>query len=382
MFFPRFAFSSGGENIRTHCPCVNVLDAEPKGVYSSAMALDTYISKKTTFWKHGRLWLALVLGGLFTAWFVKGLNLDDFWLQIRSYNKIWILPALIIYSGTVYLRAIRWQILLSPLGETNRWRLAAYICIGYMGNNLIPMRVGELFRITLCSRRENIPLPATLATLILERVLDGAAMLIFVGVSIFFLGDVLSPGMGILLRVSFIGGAFVVMVFVFGSKYRRQMIALVSPLLRRLPKKLELGFSTFLDSLFGGFSDLPGRGALIKVVSTTAGFWFLEAIFYFLVFWGFPELQAQGWAKGLGASVFALAVANLAMIVPSPGYVGTFHKGCEAALLAFGFAINPAQAFAVVLHFVLIIPVTILGGVLLLFFRDLLKKSLSKPSPG
>ncbi len=130
--------------------------------------------------KRWQFWLGLAISIVFMYFALNKLKLDEFWLAVKSANYWWILPGIAVYFVGVWVRAWRWHYLLGPIKKIPTRVMFPVTCIGYMGNNIYPARAGEVLRAVVLKRREGVPISASLATVIVERIFDGVVMLAFV----------------------------------------------------------------------------------------------------------------------------------------------------------------------------------------------------------
>ena len=130
-----------------------------------------------------RFWLALVVSALFMLLLLYQVDLGEIRSALLEANYLYVAPAIALYFGAVYFRSVRWRYLLSPLRTFPVSRLYPVIVIGYMANNLLPARLGELVRSYYLARRENFNASAAFATIAVERVYDGVTLLAFAAVS-------------------------------------------------------------------------------------------------------------------------------------------------------------------------------------------------------
>ena len=130
-----------------------------------------------------RFWLALVVSALFMLLLLYQVDLTEIRRALLGANYLYVAPAIALYFGAVYFRSVRWRYLHSPLRTFPVSRLYPVIVIGYMANNLLPARLGELVRSYYLARRENFNVSPALATIAVERVYDGVTLLAFAAVS-------------------------------------------------------------------------------------------------------------------------------------------------------------------------------------------------------
>src|SRR5262245_42009732 len=133
-----------------------------------------------------KFWLGVVVSIVFLALALRGLDFAGFWTTVRHANYWWLIPGVVIYFGAVWARTWRWHYMLRHIQRIPLARLFPVVVIGYMGNNVYPARAGELLRSYVLKRKEGVPLSASLATVVLERLFDGLVMLLFVFVTLPF----------------------------------------------------------------------------------------------------------------------------------------------------------------------------------------------------
>ncbi|MGN6675794.1 MAG: lysylphosphatidylglycerol synthase transmembrane domain-containing protein, partial [Thermomicrobiales bacterium] len=137
--------------------------------------------------KGWRLWLGLVisLGFLYLA--LRGQDLGQVRRALAAADYRYLLPAIVIYFAGVWVRALRWRHLLAPVRPLTARALFPVVVIGYMANDILPWRLGEFVRAYALREREHVPASASLATIAVERIFDGLAMLCFLLVASVFI---------------------------------------------------------------------------------------------------------------------------------------------------------------------------------------------------
>ena len=130
--------------------------------------------------KRWQLWIGILISGIFLFFALRGLKLQEVWQAVQGGKYIWLLPGIGVYFVGVWVRAWRWHYLLRPLKKIPTAAMFPIVTIGYMGNNIYPARAGEVLRAMILKQRQDVPVSASLATIIVERVFDGLVMLAFV----------------------------------------------------------------------------------------------------------------------------------------------------------------------------------------------------------
>lgn len=305
--------------------------------------------------KNKTLWLAIVIALALSALFFYGTDFAAIGETLRTANYVFLLPAIALYFVGVIMRAIRWHFLLrsiKPIGYTHLFQVTV---IGYMANDLLPFRIGELVRAYIMGETENISKTSTLVTIVLERVFDGVTMLLFIGAASFVLP--LESWIRSLLLLGSVLFAAVIVILVTVTSFRERFDHLIHRVLSRLPERWGARGLKLIDSFFHGLSVLrnPLDAFLALVFSILA--WMCEAGMYAILALGF------GIAVSFPVFLLATAVANLITIVPStPGYIGVFDAPVRYILEHFGNVnANTAASYTILLHATLIVPVVLLG---------------------
>jgi glycosyltransferase 2 family protein len=288
-------------------------------------------------------WAIRLIGNLGSA--VESIQHADYW---------YVLPALAAYFAGVWLRAVRWRVLLKPVKSLSVSALFPVVVIGYMANDVLPARLGEIVRAYVLGEQEDIPKTTTLATIVVERMFDGIAMLVFVAL----VGLVVPLGEQIAAIFRLTTGLFVVaLVALFAAGVSRsRALALIDLIDERLPVVIRGRVAPLADRFLLGLNSLQSGRASATVLALSLGAWSCEAAMYFTIALGF------GLYLGFPAFMLTTAVANLGAMVPAaPGYVGTFDAFALAVLALFRPDRAVAGAYVIVLHLALLGPVTFLG---------------------
>ena len=131
-------------------------------------------------YKRWLTWLGLIISAIFLYLAFRGINYRELWLTLQQINLWWLLPGIALYFLAVLVRSLRWQFLLTPIKKISIGTLFPIISIGYMGNNVFPLRMGEVLATVVLKRRENVSISGSLATIIVERIFDAVVVVGFV----------------------------------------------------------------------------------------------------------------------------------------------------------------------------------------------------------
>jgi uncharacterized protein (TIRG00374 family) len=296
---------------------------------------------------HLRSSLRLVAGIGFSAFLLYlaliGVDWNRVLSGLRSAQYGYLLPILLISFLTLYLRAVRWQFFLHPLGRMHFQNLLSSTCIGFMANMLLPLRIGELIRPFLLSRKERVEVTTTLATIVTERVFDLISLLGFFMVLLFFLPlpkQVQHSG----LIVSM--GAMILLAALICSHLWKQNIFewLDRPFFQK--KKSVAGMRRQFLLFMTGLEILSNTSDMLKAFAYSLLLWLSIGLIYSFGL-HLMGLDVPFLSGGMAISV----IVALAVSLPStPGYVGAFEFGCKVGLLIFGIRETEAFSYSIILH--------------------------------
>lgn len=308
--------------------------------------------------KNWRFWLGLGVSIFFLWLALRGLELENVWETMQHGNYAWLIPSVAVYFVAVWARTWRWDYMLRPIKHIPVRRLFPVVVIGYMGNNIYPLRLGEVLRSYVLMRREEVPMSASLSTVIVERVFDGLVMLMFVFIALPFFP--LPDNYQALVVVASVAFFTCLVIFFMLAAVPKQALQLADWVYQRfVPEKwydrLYMITSNFLDGLIS----LRSFRYVMMIFLTSVVIWLLETVKYWFVMQAFDFGNAE-------VTFFALmlmnGVVNLATTLPTaPGYVGTFDYPGIQVLKLYGVVEEVAAAYTLVLHAALWLPITLLG---------------------
>jgi uncharacterized protein (TIRG00374 family) len=326
--------------------------------------------------KRWQFWFGLLISALFLYLVLRKIDYFQLWQVLKAANYWWLIPGIAVYFVALWVRSWRWHYLLRPLKAIPTQAMFPIVTMGYAGNNIFPARAGEVVRAVILKRKEGVPISASLATIIVERVFDGIVMLAFVFVNLAELTRLTSVSIDIVgikfgIREVAIWGSIAffgaLAIFLIAAMSPTPTDRLVTWLVEHLaPVRIHektLGISRrFLD----GLESLRSPFDVVMVFFTSVLIWLLETVKYWFV------MHAFSFSVSFFALMLMNGVVNLATTIPSaPGYLGTFDLPGIAVLQAYNIPREIAASYTFVLHFALWFPVTALG--LYYMFREGIK---------
>jgi uncharacterized protein (TIRG00374 family) len=313
--------------------------------------------------KRWQFWLGLAVSALFLWLALRGLGLEDIGAALAEANLIWLIPGIAVYFVGVWARAWRWHYLLGPVKSIPTRTMFPVVAIGYMGNNIYPARAGEVLRAVILRRREAVPVSASLATIIVERIFDGVVMLAFVFLNLPRLAELTGDSgfLGNIRQAAFLGTAvfsLALLVFLLAAMFPDPAGRITERLIVRLtPERFRPRLLQIAGRFMDGLASLRSPSSAIMVFVTSAVIWLLETGKYWFVMQAFP------FEVDFFTLMLMNGIVNLATTIPSaPGYVGTFDAPGIAVLAAAGVDRAVAAGYTLVLHAALWLPITALGA--------------------
>lgn len=288
---------------------------------------------------------------------------------VTSVDFFIILFGFFIYFFSIYFRTLRWNSIFENKIKIKLTSLSRIVISGYMFNNLLPARLGELARIYHFNLVKRIDKSYLLGTILAERITDVIALFIFIGAGIFFvpkdllinLSDELGVNINLIyLFLILIGLSIVFFVLMQFKTYRKIMTAFI-PKFNFINDKI----LSIVDSFFKGLFNLE-KNKIINIIFLALIIWIIEFSMFFIV-----ETQIElNLDNTFLAIVFFGVFANLSGIVPSTsGGWGPFELIGTIVLISFGADRESAAAFTIIVHLILWLPISIIG--LICFLYDL-----------
>jgi uncharacterized protein (TIRG00374 family) len=303
-------------------------------------------------------WPILIVGllvSLFFLWLaLRDLELDHVLAALRGASYGWLIPAVAVYFVSVWFRAWRWGFLLRSSKQVSTNRLFPIVVIGYMGNDILPFRLGEVLRAYVLWRKEGINVGTTLTTAVLERLFDGLTMVLFVLIGLLFVP--MSTFLSRLVAVASAAFFGALAAFLFLAARPALLRRTADMLIGRLaPARLRPPLMGFVEGVIAGLESLRSGRDVLVLFGMTVWVWVIETFKYWLVSFAFDLHLPYVGILLMGGAV------NLLTALPSlPGYVGTFELGIKI-LEGIGAPSAAAGSYVLVLHAILLVPVTLLG---------------------
>jgi len=309
---------------------------------------------------------------------VFGLGVFLIWWQLRSLNKeqeeafrsalkqanYWLIIPIVIMTAAAHLsRAIRWKLLMEPLGFNPKTSNTFFvIMIGYLANSAVP-RLGEILKCTFLARYEKLPIDKLMGTMVVERAFDLICYFIFILITLIIQMDVAgdyfwqlvkpvfsSSGFGLWIKagilISIIALLFLLLRYIFNAFPNNRMVQKVH---------------TFYNHLLEGLKSIRNLKQRKAFIIHTLFIWIMYLLQIYL---GFFAMKGTS-SLGITAAFSVLTFVTLAMII-TPGGIGSFPIFVAKTLGIYAIAYPIGIAFGWLMWGITTGIILVIGGICLL----------------
>jgi glycosyltransferase 2 family protein len=298
------------------------------------------------------------------AWALHGVDARALVGHLRRANPWLMLATITLATCTFPLRAIRWRLMLrgtsgTPLPLGPLWHATA---IGFMANNLLPVRAGEIARAYAARQAAAVRFTTALASIAVERVFDGLMLVALLTLALVvpsfprhaMIGGVRLAGLATAGAALFAGILVVALLVVHRPAPWIALLARVAHAL--LPLRLADRVTHLAQGLVAGLEVLKSPGRFLGVVAWSLVLWLVNAASFAVCFraFGLP-VPPEGAFLLQGVIGFGVALPS------SPGFVGVFEAATRGTLALYGVDATRAVSYAVAYHVGTFFPITLLG---------------------
>jgi len=311
--------------------------------------------------------VGLVVSVALLAWVVHDVDLAVVVAHLRRADPAALAAVVGLATLTFPLRTVRWRLMLrdaegSPFPWSPLWHATA---VGFMANNLLPFRAGEVARAYVASRALAVRFTTAFASVAIERVFDALILVALMAVALldpsFPRGVVLDGASGIPIGrvVTGVAAAFgaVLLVAFLVARRPAPWLALADRLARRgLPERFAGRVAHALHGLVEGLAVLRQPARFAAVIGWSVVLWLINAASFALCF------RAFGISLPAGAALLLQGVIAFGVAIPaSPGFWGVFEAATRVTLALYGVDGTQAVSYAIAYHALTFVPITLLG---------------------
>ncbi|MBQ5895965.1 MAG: flippase-like domain-containing protein [Bacteroidaceae bacterium] len=308
--------------------------------------------------------LPIILGVLILYVVYKDFKFSQLWSELKEMNLFWFALSTAFGIMSHVIRGWRWKLSLAPLG----YNPSSAVCVNsvyvaYAANLVLP-RVGEVSRCVILEKHEHVPFAHALGTLVMERMLDTAMVLLITFVAVVLQWQVFS---------AFINDT--------GVEVSGIVIALLSVLaigvlsfffIRKLSiwKKIKSFITRFMEGVLSVTKMKDGWLFLLE----TIGIWFCYFMQFYLCFFCFDFSSDLS----VAAALLLFVGGSIAVVVPTTNGAGPWHYVIISIMVLYGISETDAGVFALIVHGTQTLLVAVLGiyGIVSLRFRGVNQRKI------
>ena len=309
------------------------------------------------------------------VWFGFAVTLASLWYVMRdvpfrevaraiAHARWGVLVAISVPSYVLvqYLRALRWRHLTDPIRPLPTGPLFRAVSVGFMANNIFPLRMGEVVRAWYLARETGVSAAAVFGTVILERVID-TLMVVVLALGVVLAGR--GGNDGFLETYALLLIPIAVLPFAglgllrFAPEFFLRWAGLC---LRPFPQRFSRVALEWLERFQEGLGALRGGVHLVWILLYSLAIWLVASALPMIAGFLALGIEFPSRAEAIAAAWAMLAAIGVAVAVPStPGFIGPFHLAAKVALQRFGVAPETAVACGTVIHAMMWVSITGLG---------------------
>ncbi|MFT4523843.1 MAG: hypothetical protein ACI8ZN_002800 [Bacteroidia bacterium] len=327
-----------------------------------------------TYLKNGIIFLFVL--GLLAYVYVK-IDLTTLVSNLEEANYFWVGIAFIVGILSHLIRAIRWKMLIKPLGYEVSTKNSFYsVMTGYLINMATP-RMGEIGRCAMLYKTDGVPVEKLVGTVVIERLFDLIIMLLITAAVIFLqfdlIGDFITANLSSDQDSSsyLVKTIMVVLVLAFGIGayifYQK-----LKPRMKAHPKLSKVVH--FIDGGIDGVKSIFKLKNPLLFIAYSLLIWVMYFLMTYTIFFAIDGTSHLG----IDAALTTLIMGTLAMIIPVPGGVGAFEYLVPKGLVLYGINESVGTAYALVSHGTQLVMIIIVGGVSMILAGMISKKGKAK----
>lgn len=298
------------------------------------------------------------------VWVLHRIDLREVWVHAQHANPLLLVLTVLVATITFPIRTLRWQLILrDPHGRrlpfVPLWHATT---IGFMANNLLPARAGEVARAYVASRQLPVRFSTALVSIVVERVFDGLIMLALMTVAIAAPSFPTHATVGgrslsmVATSLAVLFAAVLLLALLVANRPTVWLVAIERISRRLLPVAIADRIVRTSDGIVAGLLPLKNPARFLGVVLWSLVLWLKNALAFWICF------NAFGLDLPFEAAFLLQGIIGFGVAVPStPGYVGVFEAAALVTLGFYGVDSSLAASYALTYHVTTFIPITLLG---------------------
>lgn len=334
-------------------------------------------------------YLVMLGVGIFLFWLVyndqfsEPAKMTELKEAVGHIHYRYIVLAFVIMLLSNWSRAVRWNLLIQPLGyKTSDRNGFMAVMIGYFANLALP-RMGEVSRCVVLNRTNNVPVDKLVGTVIVERLFDFLCLFAIVGLTLIFEFDKLRDFFASNIQTLTGAASFAELLTLFNVAIAFAVIigglVLMYALFRRYStSKAMVKLTSLTKGLRDGMKTVMHMEKKWLFIFHSAFIWFL---YYLMVYLCFLALSATE-NLGMVAALTVLVTGSFGFVVPVQGGIGAYHGAVMQTLVMYGLTKDEGATFALVAHTFQMSVFILVGGLSLLYIGYRYRKGKKhEPAP-
>lgn len=316
--------------------------------------------------------------GIFLLWLtLRKSDWDSIINDLSSAHYIFLIPAILMLMVSHFVRALRWKILIEPLGynpSTINTFLA--VLIGYWANLAVP-RLGEVLKCTILARYEKVPADKLIGTIVAERAIDICSLGVIMIITVFSQYDLIGNFASELFRQFFSSASGNFSLFKVGVF----VLILLSFLLLFIWIFRSLSHLAIIIKTKNIFRGIWEGLISIRYVKRKGLFLFhsvlIWALYLYSTYMGFFAMRDMA-QFGIRGALSALTFGSFGMIIPSPGGIGSFQYAIQQVMILYGVTPEKGLSLGMLIWFAQT-GIIILFGTIAFFILPVINKKKKDP---
>jgi uncharacterized protein (TIRG00374 family) len=311
------------------------------------------MTKKTS--KHLKITIGIMVTIFFLWYALRGISFDSLMREMKNADYRTLPLILLVLVIFFWIKAWRWKLLLYPLKKFTTYDVMPAMMVGFMGNNILPMHLGEIMRVMVLGKQYELNKSAVFSTVVLERVMDVFAILFCLVVGIFLL-----PTLPLWVQKSGWGmgitGAVLMIFMGIYIKWTQKFIDFFEKYFTFLPNAIYKNISNIIESGAHGLESLKDPRLLLGNIASSILHWMVFSIAVYL------SLVSFNIRVPFASTFIVNAVSAIGVTIPaSPGFFGIIQTCYRESLALFGVDETLAVAASMYFHIINYLPVTAVG---------------------
>jgi len=303
--------------------------------------------------KYIHLLIGLVIIALSLFYAFRGVKISELGNALLAVRYVYLVPAVLLVILSYLFRAMRWRYLIRSVKDVKTARLFSPLMVGFMAN-MLPARAGEFIRAYLLSKKEQISFSSSFATIFIERLFDLIVVLLLLVSVLLFMPQVFvsgdsAGGHQLLDNVKIFGiisCLLCLFIFLFSALLQFKndwALKIIGVLVKPFSHKWGERIFGLVNSFSEGLKIIRDKRGFLATCFLSILIWGVFILTYYPLYLAFDIETKLPVISSL--VVLCLTVAVFITVAPTPGFLGSYHAGCVAALHGI-FAIPKAVALS------------------------------------